>query len=455
MMIKQVKEYINAHDMIKPGMKLVLAVSGGPDSMALLDIMARLREELAIELWAAHLHHGLRPEADDEQVLVEERCRFYEIELGVKKTAVAELAAREGLSLEDAGRRARYAFLEQWRKQQGADAVATAHHRDDRAETVLLHLLRGSGIRGLRGIMPVNGNLIRPLLGCSKEEILLYLEQWNLTYAIDESNWDLRYTRNRIRHELLPELFERYNPAIREGLNRLADLAAADEAWMERLCREALPDLITAQENGRVAMDIKKLRLEDLALQRRALHMVLKQLSVADWGLREVDDLLELSRKSGSSRRLSLQGGVEARLEYDSLILSLRPEEPSESFCWSLTEPGRITLNAGQEWEIFRAQRGNRQQSALDLVMDEDKVRWPLCLRSRCPGDRFMPLGMTGSKKLKDVLMEMKIPAWQRDMIPILASHNGDIYALPGRGVSRLAAPTSDTQRFLVLRCAG
>ncbi|MDO4540099.1 MAG: tRNA lysidine(34) synthetase TilS [Syntrophomonadaceae bacterium] len=451
-MIARLKAFINANNMIQNGAAVIAGVSGGPDSMALLDVLCGLRGELGFSVIAAHLNHGLRPEADAEQELVRRRCEDYGVMLHCRRVEVRELAQRNGWSLEDAGRQARYGFFRELKAETGAAAIATAHHSGDRAESVLLHLLRGSGIRGLRGILPVNGDLIRPLLIVSRADIMAYVEEKRLPYCIDDSNYDLAYTRNRIRHQLLPLLREQYNPSVDDALNRLAEVAAEDEALLEALSRSALAGIVTAGGEGEMVLERNALYELPCALQRRVLLVALKDNFPGEWGLEAVARLRELGTKNGSSHRVVLNKAVTARLEYGRMIIGGAPAA-AEPFGVEIAAPGPVALPDGRCWELYRSVKAHWQRAPGELALDYERLQWPLCLRSRRPGDRFEPPGMTGSKKLKDVLMEAKIPQSQRDAAPLLASLvTGEIYALPGRGAARNAAVNAATRELLVIR---
>ena len=214
MTLQRVSEYINRHQLIASGELVVVGVSGGPDSVALLHMLLQLRESLGFRIHAAHVHHGLRSEADLDQDLVEAICRDWQVPYSLHRVDVAAMARKEKMSVEEAGREARYRFLEDTRQQLGGHKVATAHHRGDQAETVLLHLIQGTGALGLQGILPLRDRIIRPLLDVTQSEIMEYLQTNDLPYRIDCSNFDNNYLRNRIRWELLPFLEESFNPAM-------------------------------------------------------------------------------------------------------------------------------------------------------------------------------------------------------------------------------------------------
>ena len=211
-MLAKVLQYIKEHNLITPGDLLVAGISGGPDSMALLHILLQLRPRLNFELVAAHLNHGLRPEAAAEEEFVRDYCQARQVPFYSRRVDIEEIAVRDKKSVEEAGRNCRYQYFNELVAQLGGTRIATAHHRDDNAETVLLNIIRGSGIKGLRGIRPVNGIIIRPLLCVDKNEIETYLAENSVKYCIDLSNYSTDYLRNRIRHNLLPLLEQDYNP---------------------------------------------------------------------------------------------------------------------------------------------------------------------------------------------------------------------------------------------------
>ena len=254
--LTKVLQYIREHKLITPGDLVVAGISGGPDSMALLYILLQLRDRLNFKLAAAHLNHGLRPEAADEEKFVCDYCQNMQIPFYSRRLDVQEIAARGKKSLEEAGRDCRYQYFAELAAELGATRIATAHHRDDNAETVLLNLIRGSGIKGLRGIRPVNGIIIRPLLCVDKNEIESYLSENSIKYCIDLSNYSTDYLRNRIRHNLLPLLEQDYNPRIVDGLNQLADIAAAENDAMETETARFGEELIIKQEADEIILDV-------------------------------------------------------------------------------------------------------------------------------------------------------------------------------------------------------
>lgn len=456
MLVDKVERFITKHGLVKPGDKVLLAVSGGPDSMCLLHLLRSLGPKLDLEMAAVHLNHGLRAEAGSEEALVREHCRNLGLAFYSRQIQVDHLAREWKTSLEDAGRRARYSYFAEVAQALDFSRIATAHHYDDVAETVLLHLLRGSGIRGLRGIMPLNGPLIRPLLGVTKAEILAYAEEKNLSYCLDPSNTHLEFVRNRIRHHLIPCLQREYNPRIVEALNNLAVIAQAEDEAMEKEIDRYWPGLCLEEEPGLLVLSLTGWADLHLAYRRRIVRRALELMSGrAPWSQGDVEKVMELENKSGSSCTLHLKKGVRITRGYDRIIFTTQTAMRTE-FREQVPIPGEIRIPpAGISLSLARVERQHYRPRPGDMVLDLDRLPGQLWLRSRQAGDVFRPPGMQGSKKLKKWLIDNKIPAADRSRIPLLAGDGTEIYAIWGYAVSRLAAVDRGTVNLLVLsQCA-
>lgn len=269
-LVEQVADYNRHHDLWQPGSSLVVACSGGPDSMVLLDVLSRLAPLYDLRLTACYVHHGIRAAADDEVDFVRREALKRNCGFSWQYIDVPALSRREKLSEEAVGRRERYRILQRMEKACGASRIAVAHHGDDQAETVLLHLLRGSGLQGLCGMAPRRGDIIRPLLGLTKSDLAAYAREQGIVFCHDETNDSTRYRRNGIRLELLPYL-QKYNPAITADLNRLSDAVRADEAFLND-CTERTYRTVACSDRGIPAIDRKKLLSQPLALQRRLIR---------------------------------------------------------------------------------------------------------------------------------------------------------------------------------------
>ncbi|MEN6348250.1 MAG: tRNA lysidine(34) synthetase TilS [Syntrophomonas sp.] len=452
MMLNKVREFIKAHEMIRPGDFIILGISGGPDSMALLCIMKELQKELDFKIAVAHLNHGLRPEAENEEKLVREYCTDWEIAFYAKTLDIRAIAGQEKKSLEEAGRDYRYQFFYELLTGLKASKIATAHHKDDMAETVLLHLLRGSGIKGLRGIMPVKDSLIRPLLVLSKSEIEAWLNKKQINYCIDSSNYELSYLRNRIRHQLIPLLQNDYNPRIVETLNRLADIAREENDVLEEETWRWWDKLIIKMNHEEIILDKKMLLKVHPALQRRLILKILSRLQgEAGWDMADVQKIIDLAAKEGSSKHITLKKHMRVQVVYKQLHFTTQLKA-APSFNYEINIPGRIHIVATGETYVFEiCEREEFKPGAGDIGLDYEKLEFPLYLRSRQAGDCFRPAGGQGRRKIKDYFIDHKIPLSERDRIPLLASRDY-IYAVLGFRISSLAAAGPDTRKILLIR---
>ncbi|MDD3364264.1 MAG: tRNA lysidine(34) synthetase TilS [Syntrophomonas sp.] len=453
MLNNKIKKYIEANGLIQPGERVIVGVSGGPDSMALLHILKNLAPSLHCEVLAAHLNHGLRAEAGAEELFVKEKCRAWGITCYSRSVSVAELARVQKTTLEDTGRNARYQYFNELRELTGAERIATAHHYDDVAETVLLHLLRGSGIKGLRGILPRSGNLIRPLLMVSKEELLNYLQAREIDYCLDKSNDDSVYLRNRIRHGLIPYLQKEFNPRIVGKLNQLALIARDENEALEEESRRLWAGVLLKDEEESLVLDNQALSLLPRAYQRRIILRAFAQLtSESEWNLEDVQKVLELSCKKGSSLTLQLKKKVRVNKSYDKMIFTTLIIE-SLSFQYQVPVPGKIEIpETGEAYQFTLVKREDYCTESGDIYLDYDMLPEPIYLRSRRAGDIFRPLGMTGSKKLKKYFIDLKVPYYERDRVALLAAEDGEVWAVLGLGVSRMAAISSDTRTVLLIK---
>ncbi len=455
MMFEKVKNYIGRHNLVKTGNRVVVAVSGGPDSIALLHIFDRLRQEWNLEIYAAHVNHKLRLEADEEEEFVRQVCLQWGIPFYAWAVNVRLAAETECKTLEEAARDCRYRFFEKLRTELKADLIATAHHQDDHAETILMHLIRGSGIRGLRGILPMKGFIIRPLLCINKEEILQYLDTNQLEFRIDKSNADSSFFRNRIRNELIPCLKE-FNPNIVGNLNRLGMLVNDEQDFLEKDTELLFENLVTRQGDDTAVVDNTQMRKLHPARQRRLLLKVLADMKGDyGWSGLDVQKILDLSQKEGSSKKIMLGRNMRVHKIYDQLCFCCAEQQNAE-FCYPIPVPGRIKIS--ETGEVYSAEILLREQDIVkndhigdEIHLDYDKLEKDLFLRSRKAGDRISIPGMTGRKKVKDYFIDRKIPLQDRGRIPIIAGTH-QVYAIFGLLVGASARVDQTTRRVLIIR---
>ena len=452
-MLNLIRNNIITNELIQSGDRVIIAVSGGPDSMALLHILKSLAGEMQFELVAAHINHGLRPEAAEEQNFVVDQCRRWNVSCYTEELNVRELARQSKTSLEDAGRIARYRYLNALRTELGAQVIATAHHRDDVAETVLLHLLRGTGIQGLRGIIPRNGQIIRPLLPLGKEQLLTYLNEHDVKYCLDLSNTDPTFMRNRIRHQLIPELQREYNPRIVDSLNQLAELVRADNQLLEQEMERYWELVLIEADANTIIFDNISFSQLPLAAQRRLIRNAFSALTgQAGWEGQDVEKVVQLSKKMGSAKVLQLKKKVSVNKSYDKMVFTKTWQMPAR-FNLDIRIPGELSLaEGGSSYHFYLQDVEHYTPQTEDICLDYDKISLPLVLRSRKEGDVFWPAGFSGHKKIKKYFIDKKIPCWERDLVPILAGKNDEIYAILGQCISQQAVVGPQTQTILVIK---
>lgn len=417
---------IRGRSLFQPDDTIIVALSGGADSTALLDLLHRL-PGYNLRLVAAHLNHCLRGNDSDAD---EEFCRqlsaHYSIPFEFRRVDVSDLAKSGGLNLEDAGRRARIDFLDELYKKYGAAAVALAHHADDQAETVLMRLLRGSGMNGLSGMSYRNSRgYVRPLLQITRKNIEEYLGERELVWREDASNGDTAYLRNRIRHELLPAL-EKYNPAIRSCLVTTATVTGDDEALLVELTEQAFA-LSCRSGKGEITCGIQQLLKLDISLRRRVLRHAFKQLTGTLEGMsqRHIDAICALIGSNRPNSQLALPHRVSVTREYELLLFRQMPETGSDAVTdIQITKPGHYPLPTGDSLtiEISEPPANFDNQPAGSACFDVARFPFPWRVRTFRPGDRIIPFGMSGHKKVKDVFIDRKIPLSERTRIPLLFS---------------------------------
>jgi tRNA(Ile)-lysidine synthase len=458
---------VRKHGMLPASGRVLVALSGGSDSVGLLHLFRELaaRVELTIA-GAAHLHHGLRPAADDD----ERFCRAMAGELGipvcVERADVAAHAREWRTSLEDAGRRARYLFFDRAAKELGADAIATGHTLDDQAETFLLQLIRGAGPRGLSSIGPKRGLVCRPLLDVRRAEIRGWLSARGIAWRDDESNADPAFTRNRVRHLLLPLLRQEFSPAIVDVLGREAAIARDDEAYLHGEAIEVARSVVLASEDA-VDIDVSALRSLHPAIASRVVRIVLARLAPDRYlGYDHIDAFLALARSSGPSA-LSLPG-QEARRTGDRIRLRRKfPHGFENSFRFPLSIPGEVLLER-QGWAVsaelgdeaagFGIPPGSdslhhRDGGRLTAAVRSAAVALPLSVRSRRRGDRLSPAGMHGrQKKLQDLFVDRKIARERRDAVPLVVDRDDRILWVVGEAPAEDFRVTEPSQGVLLLK---
>ena len=320
-----VLETINKYSMISKGDKVIVAVSGGPDSMALLNALINLKEKLGCSLYVAHVNHMIREVADSETEYVQEFCKSREIECFVKKVDVISLANEKKIGTEEAGRNVRYEFFDEIFNKINADKIAIAHNANDNAETVLMNVLRGSGISGLKGIEPIRDNkFIRPLIEIERADIEKYCEEKTLNPKFDESNKDNTYTRNKIRNVLIPFLKEEFNPSIVEGLNRLSDLASKENKYVENIVNEEYLKILLSNENNKIVLNLKEFNVLDNFIKGKIILLCVFNLFGNTKGIekKHIEDIIKLCERNIGNKYLMPNKNVKFFVGQGEIIIT-------------------------------------------------------------------------------------------------------------------------------------
>ena len=410
---------LQAGRLLGPQERVLVALSGGSDSVALLYLLHAIAPRLNLSLSAAHLDHGIRAESCDDVAFVRALCDQLQIPLRCEGVDVPALARQAGVGLEEAGRLARQTFLVAEATRLDCTAIALGHHRGDQAETLLHHLGRGCGLHGLAAMRSRRGLFVRPLLDYSKAELLDYLAGIGARFVVDSSNDELIFTRNRIRHQLLP-LFAALNPQIETTLAALAGIAGQeDDYWRQEIA--ALDARLVSRDGDELRLNISALRELHPALRFRFLHHLLTPFAQdreKEVGLGHVETLDRLLLAAAPQGEVHLPG-VRAIRRYDELYLRIEPFPAVSSWSLEISGPGLYPFPGGGDLRVEVAPAATGESNnAVEFAADA--LSFPLILRSVQPGDRIRLPGMTGRKRLKELMMERKIPLEERRMLCVL-----------------------------------
>jgi len=472
-----------ARHKLRPGARIGVAVSGGADSVALLLLLLELREKLGIVLSVVHFNHKLRGRASDtDEKFVAKLAARHALPFFVDREDISSKAKRERANLEEVARRARYAFFDRLVSEGQLDTIAVAHTADDQAETVLAHILRGTGLAGLGGIHPEAGSVFRPLLKLRRADLRAYLRSRRQPWREDATNRDTKRTRARIRLKLMPLLEKQFQPAVVEHLCQLADLAREDDAWLESSAELRL-FLNAKEDKGAWHISLRDLisphplpgehkNTDDLwsrqspeAMSKRLIRLLVKKVKPRSGQLSSihVDAVLHLAQQPNSGKSLQLPGGVEVRRERDSLSFRPMPRNsaapsPSASKPYSYA----VDLPSGQadvtlmehsyalRFRVIDWPPQGRETSVTGAVLDRDRLRVPLVVRNWRPGDLLQPLGHQKRHRLSRLLNEAGVSRWEKVSWPVLTS-GGEIAWTRGLPVAAGFAVGSSTRAGVVI----
>ena len=452
---KKVLSAILGYRMINKGESIIVAVSGGADSVCLLKILYALREYLNIGLTVAHFNHGLRPKEDEKETEFVAKLAK-KLNLALICDTSNNITKAHGSSIEEKAREMRYQFFQKAINENHAQKLALGHTMNDQAETVLMHFLRGTGLTGLSGIPPIRQNcFIRPLIDITRDEIHTYLKQNDESFIIDSSNLETRYLRNKIRLELLPLLLD-YQPKLVEHLGELAFLCRQETQFIDEEATKLL-DIITF-DSSKHSFDLSLTTFTTLScsLQYRIIRQAIKKIK---GNLRKIDrvhikTIIDCANKDKPQIKVNLPENIIVKKIYNRLRFSLGDMIETHNFSYSINNMGRFQIQEINKTISFTEISKNHfmlpTASPQEAFLDLDKLKWPLRARNFRTGDKFIPLGVNGFKKVKDIFIDNKIPSEERKKIPILVSRD-DIVWVYGIRIDDRYKIKQETKR--ILRC--
>lgn len=467
--VKKVIKTIKKYDMIQPGDKIIVAVSGGPDSICLLDILNQIKGQLNFFLIIAHVNHGIRnKESDTEARFVRRKSSHMSLPFEQVKVSVPDIARERNCSVEQAGRTIRYHFFKELLKKHQAQKIALGHHADDQVETILMRIMRGCGLRGLRGIPARRNTFIRPLIECKRLEIRDYCHRRKIAYCLDSSNKEPQYLRNKIRHQLIPLLVEEYHPSVCYHLLQLRDIVIAELSFWEEIIEQYYLKTIKKEYSQGIILDSEQLSRWPIAVQRRVIRKALIQLRdyLAGIEFNHVESIRKLCLVNQGEKYLDLPGGIRIRKSYRNLEMGYardikKPTDEEKTKKWEYPLPvGKekeypqlsIRMNSklyANTSSLLRKYLHNIKKD--EAFLDYHRLKLPLKIRNRRPGDRFKPLNSQYFKKIKSYFIDQKIPFHERENIRLVVDSSECIVWIVGLQIDDRFKITKQTVKVLYI----
>ena len=457
--IRNIRGTIIKHSMLSGNDRVLIGLSGGPDSVCLAVILDKLRKDFNLHLSAVYIDHGLRPgEVKNEIEFCEKFCNRFRIDFHKKAIDVKKFAGDEGMNLQEAARELRYGVYEEISENIKADRIALGHNADDQAETILMRLFRGSGRKGLTGIPPKRGRIMRPLIETGRNEIEAFLAgtihesplHSGQHFIIDSSNLQEKYARNWIRLSLMGEIRKKY-PAVVHDICRTAEIFREEDEYLEIIVTKTLMRLISRKSDDSIELFLTPLQTIGIPVLRRVLRRAIE----ATKGLRgisftHIEDIIRLIKQGKSGKRLDLPENIRVVREYS--ILKITTEKPMTLSGYEIRPPCEIAIKeAGITLHAsFEEKNGAKGDGRSSVLLDAGNMTFPLRIRARTAGDFFYPLGFGKKKKLQDFFVDEKVPGDERDITPIVVSGNDIIWIAGYRADERFKA-THKTDKFLRL----
>ena len=453
-LLQKVEKTIEKYNMLSIGDHVLVGLSGGPDSLCLLNVLKELKFKYKLKISASYIDHGLRPNDIPKEIeFCQKICNNLDIPFYTKSVNVKEYAQQEKINLQEAARILRYGALDQISLNINANKIAVAHNADDQAETVIMRLLRGSGPAGLSGIPPVRKKIIRPLIEIERVEIEEYLRKNNIEYIKDPSNESLKYLRNKIRHTLMP-VIKSISPQATKIISKTADIIREENDYINVTVTKALMRLMSRKTDQKVELFCNPMEVLNIVILRRALRVAIdnvKDLRGIDFD--HIEKIIDLIKKGKPGDRIYLPKGIKAIKNYSTLVISAEP--PKKLSIYEISNPGEIFLSEASIVlsieEINREEIKDFGDGKNTVYVDIEKIKFPLIIRPRKPGDFFYPFGFGKKKKIQDFFVDEKIPRDERDLIPII-ENSGEIVFIAGYRLDDRYKIEHNTKRCLKIK---
>ena len=446
--------------LIAPGDKVLVGVSGGTDSIALLHVLHWFSRIQNYSLIVVHINHMARGKDSDTDadfvgsIADKLKLRFYlkKIDVGIERLQLKT-------SFQDAARIIRYQFFEETLQAVGGNKVALGHSADDQVETILMNIVRGTGLKGLTGIPQVRGNIIRPFLGSYRKDLEIYLNENDISFREDSSNSDKKYLRNRIRHELIPHL-ETYNPGIKKSLQEMSGIARREDSLLSQMTRDIFHQKLGERNEKNIVWEIDDFQSYPITLRHRLVREIFCHITGDMQAItaHHVQQIINLFNSPKAGKTLNIPRGVTVTCRYESVLFSkvIGGICENESLVTPIIVPGTTELLEGHirrvETQIFTDKRDlNSLDTGRQAFFDLEKTGFGIQVRFFRAGDRFCPLGMTGNKKLKSFFIDQKVPQSMRSQIPILTNAEDDIIWVYGQRISHIYRVTNKTEKVLFI----
>ncbi|TYQ15002.1 UNVERIFIED_CONTAM: tRNA(Ile)-lysidine synthase [Acetivibrio alkalicellulosi] len=461
-MVERVLKYIEKNSLINVGEKLIVGLSGGPDSVCLIHILKVLKDCLSIKIFAVHINHMLRGiESEEDEKYVKILCEKLNIPLKIEHINLNKIAKDNKLSIEEAGREERYKIFNAFSQKIGADKIAVAHNKNDQAETVLMNIIRGTGLYGLKGMDARRDNIIRPLLDIERSEIENYCNEHKLMPQIDSTNLKNIYTRNRIRLDLIPYINEMFDGDIVQKIIKMSDIVRCENVFIEDHVEKLYEQVLVESKDSEIILDLETIKTGHVALRRRVLRKSINQVAGSLKGIenKHIEDIIDLVEHGGVGAMIHLPNKIRIKKSYKTIKIYLyKKPHQIPRYNKKVNIPGDTVIE--EDGILLRAEvidntgidnyKNNKNSSSLQYF-DYESLIEGINIRKRDNGDKFKPLNSNGTKKLKEYFIDNKIPQEIRDTIPLISKGNEIVWII-GYRINDKYKVTENTKKVLKLQ---